>query len=140
MSNDISNYMTASDVELIKTVGYTGSSAVINNTQRFSAVTIDLTSYTKFTSDLKHIANGGVDGLYVRIYKRRALPWAATEIFIREILLANTTLTELTQPLEIDTTNPGMGPGIYRFAYESSGGTNTWNIDHQGRYARLIIE
>lgn len=129
-----------SDTELYKTNLYGGSDADLDNTAPVSdsdgyTSDIDLTQKVGCVIDFKFTGSGSTDDLVLTLYKRRDSSWDGDEMAIGSWTVDNDGSEDI-YPFTIDES---FGPGHYRFAMQSSGGTDTFDIDVEARYYRYEI-
>ncbi|MDY6888148.1 MAG: hypothetical protein SVV88_11010 [Pseudomonadota bacterium] len=129
-----------SDSELYQTNLYTGTDADLDNTAPVDATDgytsdIDLTQKTGCVIDFKFDSSGTTDNLVLKLYRRRDSSWDGDEIAIDSI----TVTSDGTEDIFSYMINESHGPGHYRFSMQSSGATDTFDIDVQCRYYRYEI-
>lgn len=130
-----------SDTELYKTNGYSGSDADLDNTTPVDATDgytsdIDLTQKTGAVIDFKFDGSVGTDDLILKLYRRRDSTWDGDEISILE----KTVDSDGSEDIYSFVLDVNMfGPGHYRFSMQSSGGTDTFDIDVEMRLFRYEI-
>ena len=130
-----------SDEELYQTDGYGGSDADIDNDPPVDATDgytsdIDLTDNVEATVDFKFDSSGTTDNLVLYVFKRRNSSWDGDEIALWTI--------EVSSDGSEDIYNVNISPaggwsaGHYRFAMQSSGATDTFEIDVQMRRTKYV--
>ena len=129
-----------SDSELYQTNLYGGTDADLDNTAPVSATDgytsdIDLTQKIWAVIDFKFDASGTTDDLVLTLYKRRDSSWDGDEISVWSV----TVDSDGSEDIYHMTIGPSFGPGHYRFAMQSSGGTDTFDIDVEVRYVRYEV-
>lgn len=129
------------DTELYKTNLYGGTDADLDNTAPVDDTdgytsTIDLTAKSGINIDFKFTASGSTDKLILKMFRNRSGSWSDDEILMREIEVDNDGV-ETIKSIAIDALQSGAG--YYRFSMQSEGGTNTFDIDVEGRYWRFQI-
>jgi len=130
----------AADTELYKTNLYSGSDADLDNTAPVSdsdgyTSDIDLTAKTHAVIDFKFDGSGTTDDLVLTLYKRRDSSWVGDEIAVWSMTVPSDGSADIFSM----TIDPSFGPGHYRFALQSSGATDTFDIEVQARYCRYEI-
>lgn len=133
----------AADSELYKTGAYSGTDADLDNTAPVDATDgytsdIDLTQKTGVVIDFKFVEAGGAvgtDDVTLKLFKRRDSTWDNDEISIWEFDIPN----DGSEDIFSFTIDESFGPGHYRFSLQSSGSTNTFDIDVEARYYRYEI-
>ena len=131
----------AADTEFYKTNLYSGTDADLDNTAPVDDTdgytsTIDLTAKTGINIDFKFDASGATDNLILKLFRSRSGSWSDDEILMREIEVDNDG-AETIKSIIIDALQSGAG--YYRFSMQSEGGTDTFDIDVEGRYWRFQI-
>ncbi len=127
------NY-AGSDSELYKTDLYSGSDADLDNTAPVDDTdgytsNIDLTSNIFATIDFKFDASGSTDDLVLKLYRARTSSHDVDEIEVDSIIVSS----DGSEDIFSYVIGPSHGPGHYRFSMQSSGGTDTLDIDVQMR-------
>jgi hypothetical protein len=130
-----------SDTELYSTNIYGGTDADLDNSTPVDDTDgytsdIDLTSKIYATIDFKFDASGATDDLVLTLYRRRDSSWDNDEIAIFSITIESDGSEDIFSFL-IDST---FGPGHYRFAMQSSGPADTFDIDVQARYTDYLTD
>lgn len=125
-----------SDEELYQTNLYGGSDADLDNTEPVDDTDgytsdIDLTTQIYATIDFKFDSNGATDDLVLTLLSSRDSSWDNDEIAVFEITITNDNSEDIYS-FELGP-HRGYGPGHYRFCLQSSGGTDTFDIDIQMR-------
>lgn len=131
----------AADTEFYKTNLYGGTDADLDNTTPVDDTdgytsTINLTAKTGINIDFKFTGSGSTDKLILTMYRSRSGSWDNDEIYVREIEVDNDGSEDI-KSIVIDALQSGAG--YYRFALQSEGGTDTFDIDVEGRYWRFEI-
>jgi hypothetical protein len=126
----------ASDEELYQTDLYGGTDADLDNTTPVDATDgytsdIDLTTQIYATIDFRFDASGTTDDLVLTLYGRRDSTWDGDEIETSAITVTSDGSEDIYS-YELGP-HKGYGPGHYRFALQSSGATDTIDIDVQMR-------
>lgn len=127
------------DTELYKTNEYSGTDSDIDNTVPVDDTDgytsdIDVTEKMGCTIDFKYHASGSTDELILTLYKRREPTWTTNSIALKTITVSNDGSEDI---YSFDLSMFDWGPGHYRFAIQSSGGTNTFDIDVEARFWRM---
>ena len=130
----------AADTELYKTNAYSGTDSDLDNTAPVDATDgytsdIDLTQKIWAAIDFKFDSSGTTDDLVLTLYKRRDSSWDGDEISV----WSATVESDGSEDIYHMTIGPSFGPGHYRFAMQSSGGTDTFDIDVEVRYGRYEV-
>lgn len=131
----------AADSELYKTNLYSGTDADLDNTAPVDATDgytsdIDLTQQIGATIDFKFTGSGSTDDLVLTLYRRRDSSWDGDEISI----MSKTVSNDGSEDIFSWQLNGNLyGPGHYRFAMQSEGATDTFDIDVEARYWRYEI-
>lgn len=124
---------TTSDEELYQTNLYSGSDADVNNTRKYTSdIALDRVNQ-QVSIDIKFTGSGSTDDLKVSIFKQRGGGWDGDEIAI----FADTVQSDGSEDLYsllIDINDYGMGH--FRLGLESTGGTDTFDLDAECRYYR----
>jgi hypothetical protein len=133
---DIGYSYGGSDEELYKTNAYGGTDADLDNTAPVDDTdgytsNIDLTDNTEATIDFKFDASGATDDLVLTLYKRRDSSWDGDEIAISSITVPSDNSEDIFN-FGISPAK-GFSAGHYRFAMQSSGATDTFDINVQMR-------
>ena len=123
-----------SSTSLYRTDLYSGADPDVDATRRFSA-DIDLTQKLFAVCELKFDASGTTDDLKVSLYRRLDSSWDGDELEI----FATTIDSDGSEDLWAFTIGPEFGPGHYRLGLQSSGSTDTFDIDLNARFARFQI-
>jgi len=128
------------DTELYKTNAYGGSDADLDNTTPVNDTDgytsdINLESKMGMVIDFKFDASGSTDDLVLKLFKRRDNSWDGDEIAVTEV----TVDSDGSEDIYHFTIDESFGPGHFRFSMQSAGGTDTFDIDVQGRYYRYEI-
>jgi len=129
------------DTELYKTNLYGGTDADLDNTTPVDDTdgytsTIDLTAKSGINIDFKFTASGSTDMLILKMFRSRSGSWDNDEVLVQEIEVANDGSEDI-KSIVIDALQSGAG--YYRFSMKSEGGTDTFDIDVEGRYWRFQI-
>ncbi len=132
-----------SDTELYSTGAYSGSDADLDNTAPVDNTDgytsdIDLTQKIGIVIDFKFSEAGGAagtDDLVLTLYKRRDSTWDGDEIAITSITVPN----DGSEDIYSFTIDESFGAGYFRFALQSAGATNTFDINVDSRYYRYEI-
>lgn len=127
---------------LYKTNLYSGTDADLDNSAPVSQVdgytkSIDLTSDKGVDIDFKFDASGATDNLVLKLHRSSTGAWDGTEI-----LVDNKTVTsDGSQDIYNYVIGTGLsGPGYYRFSMQSSGASDTFDIQVTGRFWRGVID
>lgn len=115
----------ANDTNLYKTDGYSGASADVDNTERYTA-DIDLTVQTGAIIDFKFDGDNGTDDLIITIYKRRDSTWGGNEIGWKGE--GETVSNDGTEKVWQYTIPENYQPGHYRFGMKSEGAATTFEM------------
>lgn len=130
----------AADTELYQTNLYGGTDADLDNT----APVDDTDGYTSDINleqkvgcqvDFKFDASGTTDDLVLKLFKRRDNSWDGDEIEI----WSQTVDSDGSEDIFTFTITPEFGAGHYRFSMQSSGATDTFDIDVEARYFRAEV-
>ena len=129
----------AADSELYKTNEYSGTDSDLDNTVPVDDTDgytsdIDLTVKLGCTIDFKFHGSGSTDELVLTMYKRRDDTWTTNNIALKTISIANDGSEDI---YSFDISTFDWGAGHFRFALQSSGGTNTFDINVQARFWRM---
>ena len=129
-----------SDTELYSTNLYSGSDADLDNTAPVDdtdgyTANIDLTQKTGAVIMFKFDASGSTDNLSLKLFKRHDSSWDGDEIAIDEVEVDS----DGSEDIYTYDILPAMGPGHYRFSMQSSGASDTFDIDVQMRTYRWEI-
>lgn len=127
------------DIELYKTNGFGGTDADLDNTipvDDTDGYTSDINITIKMgcTVYFKFLASGSVDDLVLTLYKRSDSTWTTNSLPIKTITVPNDGSEDIYS-FELDMFD--WKPGHYRFSSQSSGGTNTFDIDIEARFWRM---
>lgn len=130
-----------SDEELYKTDQYSGSDADLDNTAPVDDTDgytsdIDLTDNIYAAIDFKFDASGATDDLVLTLFRRRDSSWDGDEIAIWAVTV-DSDGSEDVYAVDLGP-HKGFGPGFYRFAMQSSGSTNTFDIEVQMRRVKYV--
>jgi hypothetical protein len=133
---DIGYSYGSSDEELYKTDSYGGTDADLDNTTPVDDTDgytsdIDLTDNMEATIDFKFDASGATDNLLLTLYKRRDSNWDGNEIAKLSVVVDS----DGSEDIFSFDLSPALGwsAGHYRFALQSNGGTDTFDITVQMR-------
>ena len=126
-----------SDSELYRTNLYGGTDADLDNTAPVSATDgytsdIDLTTQLGAVIDFLFDSSGTTDDLTLNLFKRRNSSWDGDELSINEIVVPS----DGSEDIFHYTIDESYGPGHYRFSLQSSGATDTFDINIQMRTYR----
>ena len=129
---------SGSDTELYQTNLYGGTDADLDNTVPVDDTdgytsNIDLTTNIGAVIDFKFDSSGTTDNLVLKLFKRRNSSWDGDEISISGDIIVESDGTEDIYSYTIDES---WGAGHYRFSLQSSGATDTFDIDVQMRTYR----
>lgn len=138
---DIGYSYGGSDEELYQTNFYGGADADLDNTAPVNDTDgytsdIDLTDNMEANIDFKFDGSGATDDLLLTIYGRRDSSWDGDEIEIIPITVPSDGSEDIYN-LKLSPTT-GWAAGHYRIAMQSSGGTDTFDIDVQMRRTKYV--
>jgi len=120
-----------SDTKLYRTDGYSGTSADVNNTERYTN-DIDLTVNTGAAVDFKFQGSGSTDDFVLSLYKRRNSVWDGNERALWSIIITS----DGNEDCYHFTVDGSYGAGHFRFGMQSSGSTDTFEVDAEMRQWR----
>lgn len=128
-----------SDTELYQTNLYSGTDADLDNTAPVDATdgytsNIDITSKQYATIDFKFDSSGTTDDLVLKLFRARTSTHDVDEIAIDEI----TVTSDGSEDIFSYVIGMSHGPGHYRFSMQSSGATDTFDIDVQMRQTDFV--
>lgn len=138
---DIGYSYGGSDEELYQTNGFGGTDADLDNSAPVSDADgytsdIDLTDNMEANIDFKFDASGAVDDLLLTIYARRDSSWDGDEIAVLPIIVESDGSEDIFN-LKLSPAT-GWPAGFYRLALQSTGGTDTFDIDIQMRRTKYV--
>lgn len=130
---DRKDYSTTTNT-LYATNGYSGTDAdldnstPVDNTDGYSD-TIDLTKRGGWTGSLKHDSSGTTDNVVLKLFRIEGTTWDGDETEVTTITVTSDGSEDI-YPLCI--TRRAYGAGYFRLSMQSSGGTDTFDVQLTG--------
>ena len=122
-----------SDTELYCTNLYSGSDADVNDTRKYgSDIALDRINQ-QIAIDIKYDGSGSTDDLKVSVFKQRGGAWDGDEIAVHSVTIPSDGSEDI-QNLLIDERD--YGRGHFRVGLESTGASDTFDVDMEGRLYR----
>lgn len=122
-----------SDTELYKTNLYEGTDDDVNDTRKYTSdIALDRINQ-QIAIDIKFDASGSTDDLKVTIFKQRGGGWDGDEIAVWSSTIPSDGSEDISNLL-IDERD--YGRGHFRVGLESTGGTDTFDVDVEARLYR----
>lgn len=124
----------ASDSELYKTDLYSGGDSDVANSEVFTSA-IDCTEKPHAVGEIKFDSSGTTDDLELTLYRSLDNSFDGDEIAIWSFTIESDGSEDIYATPDL----ANYGPGYYRFGLESSGATDTFDVDFELRQARYEI-